>query len=153
MKPVEPLALNHSWPLYEHGLRLDLGQLIEGQMPSAPLDGADEWLRLHGIGRWSCNLSGQSLTWSTGVYDLFDWRRNWPLEREGVLRLYREESRAALERLRSHAIRHRRGFTIDIALRGSAGNRWVRVIGAPQCRGARVVALHGWKKDVTNEYR
>jgi len=151
MKPAEPLALNHSWPLFERGLRFDLGCL---DAPDLILAGTqDAALAAQGIGRWSCDLTCNRLSWSTGVYDLFDWRRDRPLDRDGVLRLYRSESLSAVERLRAYAIRHRRGFTVDAHIRTSGGSRWMRIVGAPQCQGARVIALHGLKMDVSAEYR
>ncbi|GAA3247691.1 hypothetical protein [Sphingomonas yabuuchiae] len=69
------------------------------------------------------------------------------------LALYRSESLSAVERLRAYAIRHRRGFTIDAQIQAPGGSRWMRIVGAPQCRGKHVVALHGLKFDVSGEYR
>lgn len=151
MKPAEPLALNHSWPLFERGLRFDLGCLHAPDFDYAEAD--DEWLAARGIGRWHCDLSTMRLTWSTGVYHLFDWQWDQTLERSAILPIYQSQSLSAVERLRSYAIRHRRGFTIDADLRLSDTRRWVRVIGAPVCEDKRVVALQGWKIDVTAEYR
>jgi hypothetical protein len=151
MKPAEPLALNHSWPLFERGLRFDLGRL---DAPDPTLAGVhDAALAAQGIGRWSCDLACDRLSWSTGVYNLFDWRRDRPPERHGVLRLYQSESLSAVERLRAYAIRHRRGFTVDAHIQTPERSRWMRIIGAPQCQGARVIALHGLKMDVSAEYR
>lgn len=52
-----------------------------------------------------------------------------------------------MERLRSHAIRHKRGFTLDIDIRAAAVGeaRRVRLIGAPVCQGGKVICLHGLK--------
>ncbi len=151
MKPAEPLALNHSWPLFERGQRFDLGRLDAPDVSYAEAD--DEWLAARGIGRWHCDLSTLRLSWSTGVYNLFGWRRDQMPERLAVLPLYQSESLSAVERLRSYAIRHRRGFTIDAGLRMAGNQRWMRVIGVPVCENTRVVALQGWKIDVTAEYR
>jgi len=150
VKPAEPLALNHSWPLFERGLRFDLGLADAPDVDAFPA--SDDWLANHGIGRWHCDLASQRLDWSLGVYTLFGWARDRPLERTQVLPCYRSESLSAVERLRGYAIRHRRGFTIDAQIHTSDGERWMRVIGAPLCRDQRVVALRGWKIDVTAEY-
>ncbi len=99
MKPAEPLALNHSWPLFERGQRFDLGRLDAPDVSYAEAD--DEWLAARGIGRWHCDLSTLRLSWSTGVYNLFDWRRDQMPERLAVLPLYQSESLSAVERLRS----------------------------------------------------
>lgn len=151
MKPAEPLALNHSWPLFERGLRFDLG--LADSPDLAPAEADDGWLAERGIGRWSCDLASETLDWSTGVYRLFDWQQDRLPERFAVLNLYRPESLSAVDRLRSYAIRHRRGFTIDAHIHAPGGSRWMRIVGAPQCHGKRVVALHGLKMDVTAEYR
>jgi hypothetical protein len=51
-----------------------------------------------------------------------------------------------MERLRTYAIKHKRGFTIDAEIHAAVGaNRWMRLIAAPVCDGARVIALHGLK--------
>ena len=59
-----------------------------------------------------------------------------------------------MERLRAHALKPRRGFTIDVELRPADGSvRWVRLIAAPEL-GAddRPVRLAGLKADVTAIY-
>lgn len=150
MKPAEPLALNHSWPLFECGLRFDLGCLDAPDLTGAEPN--DAWLVARGKGRWSCDLESEGLSWSTGVYRLFDWPQGRSPARRDVLPFYRPESLSALERLRSHAIRHRRGFTIDAQIHAPSAPRWVRIICAPQCQGGRVVALHGRKMDVSAQY-
>jgi len=87
------------------------------------------------------------LTWSGGVFDIFGLERDSTVSREQAVAHYSEESRASLERLRSYAIRHKRGFTIDVEIRAASigKNRSVRVIGAPVCEDDRVVRLHGLK--------
>lgn len=151
MKPAEPLALNHSWPLFERGRRFDLGFL--NAPDAAPVEVDDAWLAAHGFGRWSCDLDSDTLRWTTGVFPMFDWQPDRSPERPGILQRYRPESLSAVERLRSYAIRHRRGFTIDAEIHRPGGSGWIRIIGAPQCRGGRVIALHGLKMDVSAEYR
>ena len=67
--------------------------------------------------------------------------------RDEAIGFYAEHSRAAMERLRSHAIRHRRGFTIDAEILPATGgaSRWMRLIAAPICDVEKVVRLHGLK--------
>jgi hypothetical protein len=51
-----------------------------------------------------------------------------------------------VERLRAHAIRHSRGFTIDVQIDPVVGApRSMRLIAAPLCQGEDVVGLHGLK--------
>jgi PAS domain-containing protein len=86
------------------------------------------------------------LIWSGGVYDIFGLPRDASVSRDESVALYAEDSRAAMERLRAHAIKHRRGFTLDAEIRPANGaSRWMRLIAAPVCEGGRVVRLHGLK--------
>lgn len=155
MPLIVPLPLQYSWALPEEGERLDLGQLFGSTMlcgaDFASLDKA--MLAAHGIGRWSCDLADNSLTWTDPVFDLFGLPRGASLSRDDVVSLYCEESRAAMNHLRSYAIRHRRGFTIDAEIRTVAGDRrWMRLLAAPICEGDRVVRLQGLKRDISEHY-
>ena len=153
MKPTLPLPLHHSWPLFESGRRFDLGMSFgldadEGIAPptSDPFAGRD-------VGKWSCDLVDNSLSWTGPVFDLFGLPREAHLRRDEIVALYCEESRAAMERLRSYAIKHRRGFTIDVEIRaGGMSRRWMRLLAAPVCKGDRVVGLEGLKQDISREY-
>ena len=156
LRPTEPLPLHHSWPIFERGRRFDLGYLFG----SAALDGCTlasidlERLAAHGIGRWECDLRNDGLNWTDVVFDIFGLPRGARISREDVAALYCEESRAAMERLRAHTVRHRRGFTLDAEIRTTSGNRrWMRLLAAPILSEDRVVRLHGLKQDVSHEYR
>ncbi len=147
-----PAPLTHSWPLFERHQRFDLGCLAGGERENRPaaLPRDPAQLAPRGTGLWECDLSDNRLTWSPGVYDLFGLPRDCVLERDAIAHLYTESSRAAMERLRAYAIKHRRGFTLDAEIRPVTGERrWMRLIAAPICNGARVVRLHGIKLDVT----
>jgi hypothetical protein len=51
-----------------------------------------------------------------------------------------------MERLRSYALKHRRGFTLDVDIRAAVGeHRRVRLIALPVCAGGNVVRLRGLK--------
>lgn len=151
MRPQYPLPLHHSWPLVDLAHHFNLGWLdglSDHLFPSLPT-GAEpdvEALACHGIGLWQCNLTDNSLTWSPTVYDLFDIPRNAQVSRSEAVALYCEGSRTAMERLRAHAITHRRGFTVDVEIGPMLTRpRWVRLIAAPICEGDEVVGLHGYK--------
>jgi PAS domain-containing protein len=152
-----PLELTHSWPLFERRQRFDLGHLYgeDGLWLAAtaavPMD--RQALARCGIGRWECDLQDDALTWSEQVYDLFGLARDAQISRAETAAMYREESRAAMERLRAHAIRHQRGFTLDAEINAVGGHRrWMRLTAAPICEGGRVVRLHGFKQDVSRDY-
>jgi PAS domain-containing protein len=140
------IELNHSWPLWEQPRHFELGHVlncvITDLLPPAQV-GA---LGLYHAGCWECDLSNNSLIWSGGVFDIFGLPRGVEISRDEAVGLYREESRATMERLRAYAIKQKRGFTIDVELRPATGeNRWMRLIAAPVCHGAKAVRLHGLK--------
>jgi PAS domain-containing protein len=144
--PTVPLELSHSWPLFEQSRRFELGFILNtaaiDAISPAVIGAADP----QDAGVWECDLSDDSLIWSGGVYDIFGLPRGVKVSRDEAVALYCEESRSAMERLRAHAIRHRRGFTIDVQIRPASGeNRWMRLIAAPVCEGDQPVRLHGLK--------
>jgi PAS domain-containing protein len=148
------LPLTHSWPLFEQHQRFDLGCLLE-ERSDAPVasEHHPELLATRGIGLWECTLSDNALSWTDGVFDLFGLPRGAVLARDEVAALYAEPSRAAMERLRAHAIKHRRGFTLDAEIVPVIGPpKWMRLIAAPVCVGRQVVRLHGIKQDVSAAY-
>ena len=146
MTAFQPLALQHSWPLYEQGLHFDLGLVLDSVITDALDPAFTGGLAARHAGCWECNLADDSLIWSGGVYDIFGLPRGVPVTRADAVGLYSEESRARMERLRAHAIRHRRGFTIDLDINPAVGGRRrMRLICAPVCEGERVTRLHGLK--------
>lgn len=150
MKPTEPLALHHSWPLLERERRFDLGAILDRpiEMPidASGLADCGPMLADEGIGLWQCDLDGGALTWTEGVYDLFGIPRGAFVRRNEAVSFYSDESGAAMERLRAYALKHRRGFTLDAEIRpAGAPPRWMRLIAVPVCRSGRAVRLHGLK--------
>lgn len=143
------LALDHSWPLYERDRHFALGATFEvgaGGFPAAVADHPD--LARMGIGLWTCDFAdGDTLTWTSAVYDIFGLPRGAVLSRVEAAALYVEDSRAKMERLRAHAIRHKRGFTLDAEIRPASGAvHYMRLIAAPVCERGKVVRLQGVKR-------
>jgi len=103
-------------------------------------------------GYWQCDIADHDkLTWSKKVYDLFGLPPGTPLEREWAVTRYTELSKAALERVRSYALRCKFGFILDAALEPAlepAGDesRWIRILAVPIVSDGRVVGLHGLKR-------
>ena len=147
-----PLPLHHSWPLFERARHFDLGWVERDgvRLPATAdmLSGPDAAaLADMGIGTWHCDLESGRLSWSDAVHDIFGLARGVAATRPYAVAQYCEGSRAAMERLRAHAIAHRRGFTLDIEIGPAlARPRWVRLIAAPVCVDDEVVALHGLKR-------
>lgn len=146
LRPVEPLQINHSWPLFERARHFELGSVLNSAVTHILEPTQVGALNLHHAGCWQCDLADETLTWSGGIYDIFGLPREASITRREVVGLYAEHSRVAMERLRAHAIRHKRGFTLDAQINPLiGGERWIRLICAPVCEGERVVSLHGLK--------
>ena len=146
MSSLEPLALHNSWPIFEQGRHFDLGCVLSCAVTDIIEPARVGELGPHHAGLWECDLADNALTWSGGVYDIFGLPRGAQVARDEIVALYCEGSRAAMERLRAHSIKHRRGFTLDVEINPATGERrWMRLIGAPVCEGGKGVRLHGLK--------
>jgi PAS domain-containing protein len=102
-------------------------------------------------GLWSCDLTTDELTWSDGVYDLFDAPRGSRLDRAAAAACYTPGSRVALECRRLAAIRDRTGFMLDAQIVTGAGTRWIRIVAQVECAAGKATRLFGSKTDVTYE--
>jgi|UniRef100_UPI0035CA59CC PAS domain-containing protein len=102
-------------------------------------------------GMWACDLATEQLTWSDGVYDLFEIPRGTPLDRAPTAARYTAESRIALECVRVVAIRDKTGFTLDAQIHVAAGTRWIRIVAQVDCIDGKAIRLFGSKSDVTHE--
>ena len=102
------------------------------------------------IGVWECDLATETLTWTDGVYDLFELPRGSPVERAQIVALYDEESRREMERLRAKAIAESGSFSLDIHIRTAKGNaRWLRLTADVEREHGRPVRIFGTKQDIT----
>jgi hypothetical protein len=132
--------IHYSWPLNERSHHFELGSLLDC---AADFDRAG--LRGRSAGWWECELADNALSWSGGVYDLFEIPRGTVVSRDVALARYAEGSRSILDRLRAEAVRSRSGFTLDAELALPAGPRWIRIIAAPDIVNGQAVRLHGLK--------
>lgn len=145
-KAEEPLPLHHSWALSEQPRQFELGSILSCVVTDLMAPGRVGELGLHHAGCWECDLADDSLTWSGGVFDIFGLPRDARISRAESLALYDEGSRVAMERLRTYAIKHLRGFTLDAKIHSAVGEtRWMRLIAAPVCVENRAVRLTGLK--------
>lgn len=143
MRPIEPLPLNHSWPLYD--LRTHLAPVLL----DPNIARSDAALAERGLGLWHCDLADNQLRWTAGVYDIFGLDRDLDVARPLAVSLYAPDSREPMERLRAYAIRHKRGFTLDVDIEQAdgMGRCAMRLIAAPVLDAAGdVVGLHGVKQ-------
>jgi PAS domain-containing protein len=147
MNAAGQVSLKEAWPLHEKERHFELGSLLSCAVIDIASPAKIGELGLSHAGCWECDLTDDSrLFWSGGVYDIFGLPRTAPIARHEAVRFYAEHSRAAMERLRNHAIRHLQGFTLDAEIRPATGKaRWMRLIGAPVCEEGRAVRLHGIK--------
>lgn len=105
------------------------------------------------VGLWECDLATERLSWSDGVYDLFDLPRGTRIDRQTVVRCYDPQSRIEMECLRTGAILGKGGFSIDALIRSMLGvERWIRITAQVECVGGKAVRLFGAKHDVTQEH-
>jgi diguanylate cyclase (GGDEF)-like protein len=104
------------------------------------------------IGIWQCDLADERLTWSDGVYDLFEYPHDVPLTRASTLALYTEKSRREIEAARSAAIANCSEFALDCEITTTTGKRrWMRLTGAVESRDGVATRIFGVKQDVTEE--
>lgn len=104
------------------------------------------------IGVWECDLATEELTWTDGVYDLFELPRGSTIDRPRTLRCYSEPSRAMLEKLRARAVAQGIGFTLDAEIITARGNRrWMRLTTSVETENGVATRLFGMKQDITEE--
>jgi hypothetical protein len=143
---AELLELHRSWPIFDKARHFELGSLLSCAVIDMIEPGQVGQLGIHHAGWWECDLADDGLTWSGGVYDIFGLPRDTLVSRAEAAGFYREASRAPMERLRSYAIRNKRGFTLDTEISPAIGGRRImRLIAYPVIRGGRTVRLHGLK--------
>jgi hypothetical protein len=143
---MKPLALKHTWPLWEQPRYFELGHVLNCAVTEIIPPASVGALNLHHAGCWECDLSDNSLTWSGGVYDIFGLPRDASVSREQAASYYCNDSRTKMESLRAYSIKHRRGFTLDVEISTAANEkRWMRLIAAPICSGDRAIRLRGLK--------
>ena len=104
------------------------------------------------IGVWEFDLTTEVLSWTDGVYDLFELPRGAPVERSKIIEFYEEESLRQMERLRAGAIRDGGSFALDIRIRTAKGNdRWLRLTADVEQEAGRSTRIFGTKQDITEE--
>ena len=140
-------VIGGSWPVHDQHRHFDLGHVLNCVVTDALVPVEVGALAAQHSGLWECDLADEKLIWSGGVYDMFGLERGVTVSRELALAHYAEESRAKLERLRSHAIKRGLGFTLDVDIRSAAVGRCrrLRLIAAPLCSNGETVRLHGIK--------
>ena len=112
----------------------------------------DQASQLAKMGAWECNLDTGELTWTNGVYDLFELPRGLPVRRTAIVELYHDNSRQQMERMRSEAIRGGGSFTLDAHIQTRRGSdRWMRLTADVAFEHGRPVRLFGAKQDITYE--
>jgi PAS domain-containing protein len=147
LRPNEPRPLHRGWPLHERRGQFELGCTFDSGEGELVEFAVREALGQRRAGWWECELADNSLTWTSGVYDIFGLPQGARVTRDEAVALYFEESRAAMERLRSYAIAQGQGFVLDAQIRpaGGGAERWMRLIGAPSSEDGNAARLHGLK--------
>jgi hypothetical protein len=139
--------LLRDWPLRERARQFELGCIVHGASDELAQQAVRQVLGNSWAGWWECELAGNQLTWTAGVYNIFGLPQCAGVERAAAVSLYCEESRAIMERLRDAAITRRQSFVLDAKVRpaSGAGERWMRLLAAPVLADGQVVRLEGLK--------
>jgi hypothetical protein len=147
LRHIDALPLLHKGPLFERARQFELGCTFNCAHVDLAEIAVRRVLGRTGAGWWECDLTDNSLTWTTGVYEIFGLPADAHVSRDEALGLYWERSRAIMERLRTFAIGHGKGFIMDAEIRPANGEpaRWMRLIGAPLIEDGQPVRLHGLK--------
>jgi len=112
----------------------------------------DQAGQLARIGAFECDLATEALTWTDGVYDLFDLPRGAFLRRATIVDLYEDESRQQMERLRAETLRTGESFSLDARIRTRLGaTRWMRLTAGVDRQDGQPTRLFGAKQDITAE--
>ena len=103
-------------------------------------------------GTWECLFPFESLTWSDGIYDLFELPRGMRITRSEALGFYTDESRAELETIRAGAIEKRTSFTLDLEITTALGkSRWVRMVSHVEYSDDIPHRVYGTMEEITAE--
>ena len=103
-------------------------------------------------GMWQCDLPHETLTWTDGVYDIFELPRGFRITRPEAVGFYAQKSLKMLEEVRRRAIRDCTDFTLDTEIMTALGNsRRMRIIAHVKCENGRAVRIFGIKQDITEE--
>jgi PAS domain-containing protein len=105
-----------------------------------------------GVGIWECELPLEHITWTRGVYDIFQLPPGMRITRDEALGFYTDQSRGILEEKRSRAIGEGTGFTLDTEIMTALGSsRWMRITATVEYKDDAPVRIFGIKRDITEE--
>ena len=104
------------------------------------------------IGIWSCTLPDERLTWTNGVYDLFELPRSSLVDRGVTLNMYAPESAKQMQALRAEAIATCGDFNFDAQIITAKGNRrWMRITATVDGIDGKARRIFGMKQNITEE--
>lgn len=131
----------------------DVGSAVSNDDDPNPWELYSHAASLVAMGAWSCDLEGERLIWTGGVFDIFGLSREQTLDRQAIVEVYGEQSRELLERRRSHAIETCTGFSLDANIfRPDGTERWIRITAATLKSHGRAKTLYGMKQDITEDH-
>lgn len=106
------------------------------------------------IGIWSCTLPDERLTWTNGVYDIFELPRGSQVHRGTSLQMYAPDSAKQMQALRAEAIATCGDFNFDAEIVTAKGNhRWMRITATVDGVDGKARRIFGMKQNITEEKR
>jgi diguanylate cyclase (GGDEF)-like protein len=104
------------------------------------------------IGIWSCTLPDERLSWTDGVYDLFELPRGSSIDRNTTMGMYAPESARKMQALRAEAIATCGDFNFDAQIITAKGNaRWMRITATVDGVDGAARRIFGMKQNITEE--
>ena len=112
----------------------------------------DRATRMARMGAWECDLASERITWTEGVYDLFELPVGTSVKRASIADLYIDGSREQMEAMRADVIRNGGPRYLDARVRTCRGAlRWVRLSIDVEREHGQPIRIFGSKQDVTAE--
>jgi len=82
---IEPRPLHCGWPLYEAPRHFELGRLLDASAADLADFAVRQALGHKRAGWWECDLATSALTWTAGVYEIFDLPQGASITRDEAL--------------------------------------------------------------------
>ena len=105
------------------------------------------------IGGWEIELATSQLTWSEGIFRIFEVDKKQSPSVANSLEFYPPESRAAIQAALNSAVAEGKSFDFEQPALTSKGRKiWVRILGRAERRDGRPYLISGAIQDITSRH-